>query len=80
MRLDILEDRKHWLSRMNLKMIKRSLGYVPGPVYLLTYRRKWFGNYFSDCLEGALRRSTEWTKGEVELFATFVSKLNQCVY
>ncbi len=80
MRLHILEHRSHWLSRFNLKIIELFLGHVPGPLYMLTYRKKWFGNYFSDCFQEGMRRPTAWSKGEVELFAAFVSKLNQCVY
>ena len=80
MRLDIFENNRSWMEKLSLQIINLSLGHVPGPVHVLTYRKRWFGNYYTNCLQKGLRRSTEWSKAEVELFAAFVSKLNQCVY
>ena len=79
MRLSIIENREQWSQRLSLQMMKMFMGHLPGPIHLLTYRKKWFGDFYGACLQEALRGSAEWEKAELELFAAFVSKLNQCV-
>ena len=61
-------------------MIRLQMGHIPGPMRVLTYRRNWFGAKFLDCLQSGLRETREWSMPEAELFAAFVSKLNQCLY
>lgn len=80
MRLSVIENREKLSQRLILQMIKMAMGHIPGPVHLLTYRKKWFGNLYTTCLQEALRGASAWSKGECELFAAFVSKLNQCEY
>jgi len=46
----------------------------------LSYRPEMFGQPFSACLEVVLRGPSEWSVGERELFAAFVSSTNQCTY
>lgn len=46
----------------------------------LSYRPEMFGQPFSACLEAVLRGPSEWSVGERELFAAFVSNTNQCTY
>ena len=46
----------------------------------LSYRPEMFGQPFSACLEAVLRGPSEWSVGERELFAAFVSSTNQCTY
>ena len=46
----------------------------------LHYRPEVFGRPFSDATDVALRGPSEWTPGERELFAAFVSSLNQCPF
>lgn len=80
MRLAILDHGHTKTQKLLFRAIRAQLGYVPGPIKTLTYRRRWFGSAYVDCLTQALRTTTAWTKAEAELFAAFVSKLNQCVY
>ena len=47
---------------------------------ILSYRPELFGQPFSAYLEVVLRGSSDWSVGERELFAAFVSRLNQCTY
>ena len=46
----------------------------------LHYRPELFGRPYSDVLDLAMRGSSDWSTGERELFAAFVSSLNQCPF
>ena len=46
----------------------------------LLYRPEFFGKRFTALVHASLRRESAWTVGELELFAAFTSKLNQCVF
>ena len=81
MRLEILENGHRPLQKMILGlMAATSGGYVPGPILVMSYRRELFGKYLASCLQEAMRGAKEWSLGEVELFAAFVSRLNECKY
>jgi hypothetical protein len=80
-RLRILEKGFRPLQKVILSMIRvLSGGKVPGPILVLSYRRELCGKYLAACYQEGMRKATEWSLGEVELFAAFVSKLNQCKY
>ncbi len=80
MRLSLLHEGHTWTQKLFFKAVAAKMGHVPGPVRTLTYRRTWFGTHFVDCLTHGMRKAEEWSKAEVELFAAFVSKLNECEY
>lgn len=80
MRLGLLHRGHRPLQKAQLWIIRKLTGTVPGPIALFSYRRRFFGQAFSACLTEAMRGPSEWTVGERELFAAFVSKLNQCAY
>jgi hypothetical protein len=46
----------------------------------MRYRSELFGRPFSALLQRAMRGPSEWSPGERELFAAFVSAQNQCVF
>jgi hypothetical protein len=52
----------------------------PDVLKTLHYRPDLFGRPFSDALDLAMRGPSDWTTGERELFAAFVSSLNQCPF
>ena len=52
----------------------------PDVIKTLFYRPAHFGKPFSALVQASLRRQSEWTVGELELFAAYTSKLNQCVF
>ena len=57
------------------------LGREPsGVLRTLHYRPDIFGRPFSNALDAAMRGPSDWTTGERELFAAFVSSLNQCPF
>lgn len=51
-----------------------------GPVYIMSYRSEFCGKDIARCLQESMRKAEEWSKGEIELFAAFVSRVNQCPY
>ena len=53
---------------------------VPDVVKALHYRPELFGRPFCDALELSMRGESDWTPGERELFAAYVSSLNQCPF
>jgi hypothetical protein len=61
-------------------MMRAMMGHAPGVVRTLRYRREYFGGPFSKLTQQVMRGPSPWTVGERELFAAFVSRLNQCVF
>ena len=53
---------------------------VPDVVRTLLYRKAFFGRWQSDLTQRVMRGPSEWTVGQRELFAAFVSRLNQCPF
>ena len=49
-------------------------------VRTMRYRSELFGRPFSAALQQVMRGPSEWSPGERELFAAFVSRQNQCVF
>jgi hypothetical protein len=61
--------------------LRERLGREPsGVLRTLYYRPEIFGRPYSDALDQAMRGESDWTPGERELFAAFVSSLNQCPF
>jgi hypothetical protein len=67
-------------DKMLLGMIRILAGHAPGVVRTLRYRKEFFGRPFSALTQQVMRGRSEWTVGEREIFAAFVSRLNQCVF
>jgi hypothetical protein len=80
MRLKVVDRGGGLLQRLQYAVIRRFVGHVPGSVSATSYRRKFFGKHFARCAQEALRAQGEWTVGELEIFAAFVSRLNRCRY
>lgn len=81
MRLKNVETGHNAVQKQRFEAIKARLdGRVPDPIRTFSYRRDFFGKHFAVCYHEAMRLSSEWRIGEVELFAAFVSKQNQCKY
>jgi hypothetical protein len=58
----------------------RGLPTASGVLKTLYYRPELFGLPFSAALDEAMRGPSDWSPGERELFAGFVSSLNQCPF
>ena len=67
-------------DKLMLTMMQMVMGHAPGVVRTLKYRKGFFGKKFSELTHQVMRGRSEWTVGEREIFAAFVSRLNQCLF
>jgi hypothetical protein len=51
-----------------------------GVIRTLLYRRDFFGDRMSRLTQQVMRGPSDWSPGERELFAAFVSRLNHCSF
>jgi hypothetical protein len=82
MRLDVVDGGHAPAEAAVLDQIAQARG-VPtasGVLKTLYYRPELFGRPFSAALDVAMRGLSDWSAGERELFAGFVSSLNQCPF
>ena len=82
MRLDVVDHGHAEAEAAILREIAEARG-VPtasGVLKTLYYRPELFGRPFSDALDLAMRGPSDWSTAERELFAGFVSSLNQCPF
>lgn len=81
MRLACLDQGHQLPERVMLGLIgkagKRS---PPDILKTLMYRPEFFGMRFSALTQEIMRGESPWSVGERELFASFTSSLNQCVF
>jgi len=80
MRLKRVHQGHRLPDKLMLTMMNLIVGHAPGVVRTLRYRKDFFGHPFSELTEQVMRGPSEWTVGEREMFAAFVSRLNQCVF
>jgi hypothetical protein len=81
MRLQVLENGFRPIQKLILYFLNRTTGgFVPGPIAVMSYRRELFGKYLPACFQEGMRDTEEWSLGEVEIFAAFVSNLNRCKF
>ena len=67
-------------DRAMLGLMRLVMGHAPGVVRTLLYRKGFFGRPFSELTQQVMRGPSPWSVGEREMFAAFVSRLNQCVF
>lgn len=63
-----------------LALMQLVTGHAPGVVRTLKYRKEYFGRPWTTLTQQVMRGASQWTVGEREIFAAFVSRLNQCVF
>ena len=81
MRLECVESGHDAREAQVLELIRAQRRTEPPDVLkTLHYRPELFGRPFSEALDLAMRGSSDWSVGERELFAAFVSSLNQCPF
>ena len=81
MRLRCVEDGHDPREAQILELIRSQRGTDPPDVLkTLHYRPEVFGRPFSDALDLAMNGPSDWSVGERELFAAFVSSVNQCPF
>jgi hypothetical protein len=79
-RLAVLEHGHSPEVKAELERSRAENGFVSEVVMMLTYRPELFGRPFSEALQDVMRGPSEWSVGERELFAAFVSAQNQCPF
>jgi len=81
MRLKQLENSHRLRQKLLMRMMQLIMRVpVPDVVRTLLYRPEFFGKPFSRITHSVMRLSREWSPGECELFAAFVSRKNQCPF
>jgi hypothetical protein len=78
-RLPSLENGQKWREKLLLVAMGLMMGRrAPDVVKTLLYRRDYYGDPYNELLEAVMRGPSDWSVGERELFAAFVSNLNRC--
>ena len=80
MRLKKVHQGHDFPDKLFLGVMRLMAGPAPGVVRTLRYRKEFFGQQFSELTQQVMRGPSPWSVGERELFAAFVSQLNQCVF
>lgn len=63
-----------------IEQLRERDGYVSDISLALRYRPELFGRAYSELLQDVMKGPSAWTEAERELFAAFVSALNQCPF
>ena len=81
MRLRCLEDGHVPAEAVLLDAVRaRRATEPPDVLKTLHYRPELFGRPYSETLDLAMNGASDWSVGERELFAAFVSSLQQCPF
>ena len=81
MRLQHVETGHRLPQRVILRAMRLAARMEPPDVLKTSlYRPEFFGKHYSEILHRVMRGESEWTVGERELFAAFISRLNQCPF
>ena len=79
MRLSNVERGDGLSARFLYRFIRAVSGFrAPDVVRTLRYRRHLFGRPHSAHTHAVMRGPSEWSVGDRELFAAFVSRMNHC--
>jgi hypothetical protein len=79
MRLRSVERGDRLASRILYAFVRLVSGFrMPDVVRTLRYHPRQFGDLHSVHTQAVMRGPSEWSIGERELFAAFVSRLNHC--
>ncbi len=81
MRLPRVQHGHAFLQKLMLGIVRLMMrAPASGVIRTLLYRPRFFGKKMSRLTHDVMRGDSEWTVGERELFAAFVSRLNQCLF
>ncbi len=81
MRLKQVERGHRLPQKLMLGMIRVMSGRrAPDILRTMFYRPEFFGMHVSACLQAVMRGPSDWSVGERELFAAFVSRANRCPF
>ena len=80
MRLHKVHTGQRLRDKAMLGVMRLVMGHAPGVVRTLMYRKEFFGGPWTDVTQRVMRGPSPWSVGEREIFAAYVSRLNQCVF
>ena len=81
MRLKIIENGQKLSKKLILALMGLKLGErAPDVLRTIWYRSEYFGTPYGRYLNAVMRGPSEWSVGERELFAAFISRLNECSF
>ena len=81
MRLEKVHHGHRLREKLLLGLMRLMMRASPvGVIRTLLYRREFFGDRISRLTQQVMRGPSDWSAGERELFAAFVSRLNQCPF
>jgi hypothetical protein len=81
MRLGVLDTGHTFKMKALFAMIRvLSRHPVPDVVKTIKYRPEFFGDPMNEVFQEVMRGPSEWSVGERELMAAFVSKTNECEF
>jgi hypothetical protein len=80
MRLTVVESGHSPEAKEIIVEIEARLGHVDDIDRTLLYRPELFGGPFNTVMRAVMRGPSDWSPGERELFAAFVSAQNQCPF
>jgi len=81
MRLEALDTGHSFGTKALFVMIRvMSRHPVPDVVKTLKYRPEFFGGPMSAMFQEVMRGSSEWSIGDRELMAAYISKTNECEF
>jgi hypothetical protein len=81
MRLEAIAKGRGLGAKAKFAMIRLVSGApTPDVVKTLSFRVPFFGGPFNELVQQVMRGPSEWSVGERELFAAFVSERNRCEY
>lgn len=75
-------DHGHTLAQKALLGVSRVVSghSAPDVFKTLLYRKEFWGRLQNELTHAVMRGPSDWSVGERELFAAFVSRLNQCAF
>jgi hypothetical protein len=81
MRLKKIERGEKLTHKLIYGVVRVASGFrAPDVVRTILYRQPWFGAHMGAMTQAVMRGPSEWSVGERELFAAFVSRMNQCPF
>jgi hypothetical protein len=81
MRLGILDSGHTFGMKVQFVLIRLLSGFpAPDVLKTLRYRPEFFGRHMNRVFQEVMRGPSEWSVGDRELMAAFVSKANACEF
>jgi len=80
MRLELFHTRQRISATLIAQIVRFVEGFNPDIVRMFLYRKDFFGEFFQSRFHETLRGDSDWSFGDRELMAAFVSSRNQCRY